>query len=1155
MAQAADRPAVCGQSTVPFKYQKPFEDLSGKLPVRDYLDAVVECVGFATPAVPIVPSVWLESDSRRYAEFIGRTKYSWLVLPAQTQYYGFDRIERALIGAEVAAAFADRSSMPDTLLVARALGELRRRYDASAVAKLTADVGAGRRADVYVGHDGKHRMTLTIQLHECSTGGNCKLLKQQDWRNLAFSDELPPFRVVNRMQGDIRLKMLGVDARAAPAQPPVPSAKSLLGMTPAMLMSPDRVSDARVASLMATLVPQYSGIARERLNLIALREWLHAPPTPDSRFYAALAAFELQRRPFALKLLEKIERPDAQTLREVLNGNLPEAQQNMTRVPAGLPRLLLAFRLQDLAGSYGKELKFDFAPVAEVFGDARAEWEPLAARRAADTGGWRIWDPGAAKLLLDTLAPMPSLSLKNVRVGSAAVGAPAESADLNLANLKHLQRTLDGLPATCCSASRGNARWQMYWFLEGTTLSNILDNHWRLLTQQGLPERALELLQKYDSLLAGAPDFEYARFSALSASATRSNNINASSLMEAAVKAEMSAGYWSQGQTYVSRASVFRGTHTIALAEAYSRDFPRRSFWPVPYAFVSGTNASGACDSVAYTVTELDVVGACLQESAEPAKQQLLAQLRGRFHGHPQANDFLRESPAPAAKVDPAARIAEMRAAIKSNPDEWSNYSSLGQMLVQHGNYAEAQRVFLSYPGFKSKASGNGIRLSNYSYEGGNAMFWRGQYELARPLYRIAAGLQTGSDASLSSAARLAQLDGEYTVAAEQYLDRAMRYNSPYAYRDYLSLLYVMGHRDEADSGFLQVAEISDNPQVWAAALVGQRMAGMRFEQLKAWALADDVRKAHYRGRRFASWYATQWMTTDRVPAAEYVKLIAQLESGVSRTIDSQGFVMRPHPLSEQGLELVAPSAFRAGKAPKLPEGTAVKSEYVLLTDALVATHAAQYSSAVDKFVALADRYPIEHGEMKVALAYFAFAAAKSGDKLDLEAFIESQPSPEQDFDVLLARAFFAASRREPQKAADALKLAFNQRPHTDSRPVMTEYQWAEACEIIGRETSDPRFERMLVEWAKQNQNLQPTQAWAYAVEAQYSKVPAEATRALGMAIYLDPESPRIAKVPAARRAAATAWLRANNPFLVEKKLPVRERVTQITERRASPAP
>jgi hypothetical protein len=219
-----------------------------------------------------------------------------------------------------------------------------------------------------------------------------------------------------------------------------------------------------------------------------------------------------------------------------------------------------------------------------------------------------------------------------------------------------------------------------------------------------------------------------------------------------------------------------------------------------------------------------------------------------------------------------------------------------------------------------------------------------------------------------------------------------------------------------------------------------------------------------------------------------------------------------------------------------------VKSEFVLLADALTSFHANDHAAAVKKFLALADLYPIENDYTKVAFAYFAYSSAKTGDAAGLEKNLDDYAGP--DFDYWLSRAFFAAVRHDAKSAQDGLVHAFNVRPNTDERPIMTEYQWAEACEIVLRETKDARFERMLVDWARKYERIVPWEAWAYAVEAQYSKDPVAANRALALTLYLDPRSPRIAQTSPARLDAARAWLKANNPFLDKRPPRAQPKVT-----------
>jgi hypothetical protein len=184
----------------------------------------------------------------------------------------------------------------------------------------------------------------------------------------------------------------------------------------------------------------------------------------------------------------------------------------------------------------------------------------------------------------------------------------------------------------------------------------------------------------------------------------------------------------------------------------------------------------------------------------------------------------------------------------------------------------------------------------------------------------------------------------------------------------------------------------------------------------------------------------------------------------------------------------------------------------------------------------MADHYSIEH----YPLAYFAFAAAKSGDPEKLEAYVISLNNPSNgeppSFDQVLAKAFFAGQRKDADTALKSLREAVRVRPYTDDRPVMTEYQYAEACEWLYQDTGDPRFVTELLDWTRKQQSVQPTFAWIYSMQYEYERPGAARTRALAMTQFLDPASPRISKATPSERVAARAWLEEHAPFHPEKK-------------------
>jgi hypothetical protein len=256
--------------------------------------------------------------------------------------------------------------------------------------------------------------------------------------------------------------------------------------------------------------------------------------------------------------------------------------------------------------------------------------------------------------------------------------------------------------------------------------------------------------------------------------------------------------------------------------------------------------------------------------------------------------------------------------------------------------------------------------------------------------------------------------------------------------------------------------------------------------------------------------------------------LVAELQGAPSGHIDADGLTLLvPHPLDTKGLMAVRGSQYRANKTPLAP-GTAIKSDLAYFATAYAAVRSGSFDTAVGQFEAMADHYPIED----YPLGYFAYAAAKSGDKGGLEQYLDTLKA-NPTFDYWLARAFFAGHRKDAESARYALQRAFRHRPSTGKRPILSEYQYAEACEWLYRDTQDSRFVADLIVWVKAVQVSGPTQAWSYALEYAYAPPGPEKTRALAMTRYLDPQSKRIHNATANEVRAADAWFRDNNPFRV----------------------
>jgi hypothetical protein len=144
---------------------------------------------------------------------------------------------------------------------------------------------------------------------------------------------------------------------------------------------------------------------------------------------------------------------------------------------------------------------------------------------------------------------------------------------------------------------------------------------------------------------------------------------------------------------------------------------------------------------------------------------------------------------------------------------------------------------------------------------------------------------------------------------------------------------------------------------------------------------------------------------------------------------------------------------------------------------------------------------------------------------------------PEKDWSshYFLAMAIVDGMKGRHTEALAGMRKAFDKMPRTEERPVLTEYQQAEAAEWLYEATKHEPYRDAALEWARLNQRLQPMYAWSYAMEAKLAKESDARLRALAVALYLDRDSERVAAFNEQDKANARKWFEKNNPFVLQQ--------------------
>ncbi len=570
---------------------------------------------------------------------------------------------------------------------------------------------------------------------------------------------------------------------------------------------------------------------------------------------------------------------------------------------------------------------------------------------------------------------------------------------------------------------------------------------------------------------------------------------------------------------------------------------------------IADSRASG------YAHTNFEVMKTKYRYASSEAQQQTVKEeIQNRFDGNSKKTLFL--AGLSRDEGDDKAANNMLQDAIKTQSAPWSIYRELGKQLVLGGEYEKGTEVFLSYSDFHNRYPDNPVALSNHAYDAGSWLFWRGEIELAEPLYRIAAKLKTGSGASLASALRLEIIEGNYVKAMQYARYTAGRYNDAYRYRDYLSFLSVLGEPDKAMTGFSKLSNRLFKPDIWEAAFIAQRLQGQSFTDTVAWINEKKLNPKFY---RLASRYSILSGAVDRPVGPDLEQGIRDLYDKWDRPeawtrftfVESQPIVYLDDELAallEDG-QLTVPMRdgeficvedtswyqwCRKRLKTLPPLDASFLSGYVQLRRG---NNTEAYQALREHLLVYGNpAYEKELGSL--VYPYLALAAAGTENLALLQRYLDesTMAGRAKKFDLLLVQAVTEASRNEIDASLNSLQQAFDRRPHTDDRSIFSYYQILEMTEFLFEMTDDRRYIDKGLEWATAFRVIQPQYSWGHSYVARYGREKQERIAAAGYSQYLDPQSAWLASVPKEIRVAGEKWWKANNPF--NPKKPPRKALT-----------
>lgn len=1103
--------------------------------------------GGAFVASPPKAANWQRSEQARVSGALTREKYDYIVLPLEQDRRYYDRVTRLMAARWVAEALrqATQKRVMSPELALRALGDRARRFDDDKVRALAARVGAHRVVHILLHLQFPRFRTKTEtsrnndgRLSFVVTDDSGKILKSFYAR---FHDNGK--RPAEMLFADMAPTVIAALARPLPQSPALPNAaaagfpdlpKHISGL-PTAAASP--LDNAVYLQFVAMLTPSRMQYERRRLferSLLALHH-VNAS-SPYYNLLTARAMFYLYRRPTALTFLSSARTPAERALREYLNGNYPEMAKLVPKIKDHILRAMALIELKAIGYAYTKS-----APghgIAIVM--PTPQWSALITSAERDGDIWYAPDNVRFFAGIKGLFPAFDRQFESALNGQVTSGA-YNSEGINL-NLFHSIFKRAFATGGCCAHYDNRLEMADIWSLyRNITVANLLRQLDRETDVYGAYTTAKTMAADLQPWLDGNPNFMA---------------LNATTLY-----------YYAQQVTGDERTFILKKARDMAIgAMAYSGgiDLPYFAGFSIWQQLGQTTNSAGlppdgatciwtrTCDfpssravdarrnipdALAYDNTKFSLLTVAAEKNYLD-DAAVKRELKTRFDGAPEKLPYLADRLIHSGHEKRATEL--LQRAIGKSDTSWKTYRRLGDLLIDKGEFAGASRVFMKFPDFADPPPHDEVSTGNRAYYAGRKLFWLGRYKEAIPLYKIAANLDTGAGTQYAATRYLALVKGDYrTVLLAAYRD-AQRYNSAKAFRDYLTVLSLVGLHNKAQAAFRTLAPRFSSPYLWKALYVDQRIQNQSPRDMENWVKEYLANSSDAGQSSQAVLYLMRQTATDRTPSLAAVKAVGRMETRHEHTTpDPRGGKLAVHlHLKIPGLHAPCPES-EANCPGATPKGAAYANDiYAGFLYGYTMLRKGQCARALNAFLQFDKYVPlIERGEATPALPYFAMALSGTHQPQALAALAAMVPPPKDGakngFYDGLTHAVIGAALGRSDDSLNALVVAYRHRPRRVWAPLDPSYELVQVTQWLYDKTGDTRFLAKALKWAKEQQAIQPQDSWAYAFVARYGRHRAERVRSAAFAEYLDPRSAWLAKVPKSIRHRARSWWPKHNPFTI----------------------
>ena len=912
----------------------------------------------------------------------------------------------------------------------------------------------------------------------------------------------------------------------------------------------------------------------------------------DYRLLKSRAYFALYRRPAALKAALPVTTNALKAMVARLNGNLPSFSQYVQRIRNPSLRVMAEIERADLRQWYWKSI--DRAKLNKIANHYSAI-KFLFTRRLHDADNWYVQNNLQVKLQMERFFPLPEYTAKSIVKSEVVLGKQLGNKMFDIAVYRHYRYSLLQHENLLIKNSWQPSRIDHLRIYAQLGLLNVLKGAGRRKLQ-GLYSEGIQELDVVNDVYAEHPRVLVLRSKLLDKQIKNKQRAEKSNIVSRIGGHMLNAFVWggntedndtayyslnsiSRNKSHFQTAKRLSWRELAALNLYYESQFPMRWYWRPsrgPQGFLreaklhkrklkySDYDFSPYRTYYSALSSEVRNTLRSRQRSVSPPKmlfrypktrnprmlnpavvlkrnkalamyqkalsrqneesnrkheavmRRLERKLNQRFIGNPLRYSFIEKRL--IKRKDSKGLMRHYRSAIAQKSVNWRPYNRLAQIEIIRSRYDQAERILWSYPPFHMNLESERVGLANNSSEAGSMFYWRGDVRRAQRFYSLSTGFNTGSESEMMAVERNTLMKNDFHGAARQTLGRVRRYGSSYSYRDYMSWLHTLGYSSEAWTLFDSLLPRQSSPQIWASAFVGHRVNQTSEKDIVGWVnqkiLLGQTKDIKRKGAR----YLFMALVLDRAvnPRVEgHIKKLGVTKIGFDNS-SAQKYLR-----NDFFIKFVKGYNFLREKKYKNANRMLSKSSL-----------------------------PTYRSSFRYILTYATWAALNAKDSRTVarikKSYSENSYFGKNDWSMFsslfyrdIAFAYIKAFEKKHGKAVLLLKRAFNRRPHTGNYAIFTWYQIVEACELLYEKTGRDEYRRLALKWARAYQKIRPMYAWAYAVEAKYSRDRNARVRALGYALYLDKNSERIRNISKGLKRDARKYLKVNNLF--KKRRPAKK--------------